>query len=80
MPRGKVPAMFHHSVKWAPSDPNVNQTYGARVQSVGLKRGKIEITWSIFTAYSRKPKKTRGKSRDPVHGEAKTTGQKGKAL
>lgn len=51
MPRAKN--LFRHEVKWAPDDPNINAKYGARVQSVGIKRGKITVTWSIYKAFTK---------------------------
>lgn len=52
MPRGKT--QFRHEVQWAPDSPDVNTTYGARVQGIGIKRGKVTVTWSIFKKYSKK--------------------------
>lgn len=58
MPRGKN--LFHHDVKWAIDAPDVNKTYGARVQSVGMKRGKLTYSWSIFRLFKQKVKRRKG--------------------
>lgn len=55
MPRGKM--QFHHEVKWAPDGPDVNTTYGARVQSVSMKRGKLTYSWSIFRRFKQRNKR-----------------------
>lgn len=49
---------FRHVIKWAPDDPNINEKYGARVQSVSFKSGRVTIEWSIYRAY------TKGKNKE----------------
>lgn len=54
MPRGVN--LFKHEVKWAPDAPDATKTYGARVQKIVLKRGKVTVVWSIFKKYTKAKK------------------------